>query len=895
MSQSALKHIDDDDARAKAPDLAAATPMMAQYLRIKAQYPGALLFYRMGDFFELFFDDAVAAAAVLDIALTRRGKQGDADVPMCGVPAHAYESYLAKLIRAGFRVAICDQTETPEQAKARGGYKALVTRDVVRVVTPGTLTEDTLLESRAPNYLAAVTRVRGMDAVAWLDLSTGDFRTETIVTGNLAATLARISPREILVSERLYTQKDMEGVLALYDRAVTRQPDSLFDDENARARLLSRFGAGTVDSFGTFTQAETTAAGVLLDYAERTQKSSITHLRPPSSGRAEDLLVIDAATRRNLELCETLNGARDGSLLTTIDHTVSAMGARLLYNRLMAPLRDLATINARLDQVEYFARNPDIQDKIRSTLRTMPDIERALARLSLGRGAPRDLAGMMTGLTVITDMYRILRDLPDVPAALAQVRAALSPTPDLQHLLDTLTVGLADTLPAALNDGNFIRAGFHAALDQQRNLRDDGRRMILALQQKYSQDTGIDTLKIAHNNILGYYIDVTAKRADALFNCPENYIHRQTLAGNVRFTTTELAALERDLMQASERALAIELEIFKNLVDQVLEMRASFVKLSKAVAELDVAAGLGDLAVHNHYARPILTEGDEFLIRAGRHPVVESALQAKNQPFVANDVNLSQGQGIWLVTGPNMAGKSTILRQNALMIILAQMGAFVPAESATMGIVDRLFSRVGASDDLAQGRSTFMVEMVETAAILNQATSKSFVILDEIGRGTATNDGLSIAWACLEYVHDQIGCRALFATHYHELTALAGRLNNLHLARLAIKEWQGDIVFLHHIEDGAAEGSYGIHVARLAGLPAIVTARAEQILVELSGNRPDVPTIDSLPLFSAAVSAVPLRTPSPIEKRIDDIDPDTLSPRDALDILYTLKKLCGQG
>lgn len=890
MSQAALKQTD-AHALPTAPDAAGATPMMAQYLRIKAQYPDALLFYRMGDFFELFFEDAVAASAVLDIALTRRGKNGDADVPMCGVPAHAYESYLAKLIRAGFRVAICDQTETPEQAKARGGYKALVTRDVVRVVTPGTLTEDTLLESRAPNYLAALTRVRGVDAVAWLDLSTGDFRTETIVTGNLAATLARISPREILVPERLYAQKDMAGVLALYDRAVTRQPDSLFDDDNARARLLSRFGTDTVDSFGTFTQAETTAAGVLLDYAERTQKSLVTHLRSPSSSRADDALVIDAATRRNLELCETLNGERDGSLLTTIDHTVSAMGARLLYNRLMAPLRDLSMINARLDQVDYFVAHVDTQDKMRDLLRTMPDIERALARLSLGRGIPRDLAAMMTGLTLATDLYRILRDLLDLPAALETIRMALSPTPDAQHLLDTLVSALSDTLPATLHDGNFIRAGFHASLDQQRTLRDDGRRMILGLQQKYAQDTGVETLKIAHNNILGYYIDVTAKRADVLFNRPEHYIHRQTLAGNVRFTTTELAALERDLMQASERALAIELEIFKNLVDQILSHRPIFVKLSKASAELDVAAGLAHLAVHRRYARPTLTEGDDFIVRAGRHPVVEAALQGQNQPFVANDVNVSPGQGVWLVTGPNMAGKSTILRQNALMIILAQMGAFVPAESARIGIVDRLFSRVGASDDLAQGRSTFMVEMVETAAILNQATSKSFVILDEIGRGTATHDGLSIAWACLEYVHDQIGCRALFATHYHELTALAGRLKNLHLARLAVKEWQGDIVFLHQIEDGAAQGSYGIHVARLAGLPAAVTARAEQILSELSGQKPSVSMIDSLPLFSSAPSLSPARTPSALEKEMDEIDPDTLSPREALDALYALKKL----
>lgn len=867
---------------------------MAQYLAVKAQYPDALVFYRMGDFFELFFDDALIASPLLDITLTKRGKHGENEIPMCGVPAHAYESYLAKLIRAGHRVAICDQTETPEQAKARGGYKALVTRDVVRVVTPGTITEDTLLDSRAPNYVAALTRVRGNDALAWLDLSTGDFHTEQLSAGTLAATLARIAPRELLVPERLYVHPDLAPALALIDRAITRQPDSLFDEDNARTRLSTRFGANDLTAFGDFSQAETTAAGVLLDYAERTQKTTLTHLRPPTSVQSHDLLLIDGATRRNLELTETLSGARDGSLLATIDRTITAPGARLLYERLMAPLRHRATIALRHDQVEFWVKGTAQRTTLREYLRIIPDMERSLARLALNRGSPRDLAALMTGIYGATRLYRSIRDQEQTPLALEGLLARLAPNPDLQHLHDTLTSALSDNLPALTADGGFIRAGFNAALDQQRALRDDGRRMIVALQQKYIADTGIDALKITHNNILGYYIDVSAKRADILFNRPDAYIHRQTLAGNVRFTTTELAALERDLLQASERALAIELELFKQLADQALALRPDLSRLATGIAETDVATALAELAAEQNYCRPQLTDNTDFIIHGGRHPVVETALKRQNQPFMANDTQLSPNQRLWLVTGPNMAGKSTVLRQNALIVLMAQMGSFVPASDATLGIVDRVFSRVGASDDLAQGRSTFMVEMVETAAILNQATNQSLVILDEIGRGTATNDGLSIAWACLEYLHDAVGCRGLFATHYHELTALTTRLPALYLARMEVKEWEGQIVFLHRMEPGAAEGSYGIHVARLAGLPATVTARAEQILLSLEekDDGKATRTLTTLPLFAdTTTNTAAITAPSAVEEHLAGINPDALSPRDALELLYELKKL----
>lgn len=876
-------------------DLIAAghTPMMAQYLSVKAAHPDCLLFYRMGDFYELFFDDAVTASRVLDITLTKRGKNQGDDIPMCGVPVHAYEPYLARLIRAGHRVAVCEQIETPEQAKKRGGAKALVTRDVIRVITPGTLTEDTLLDARAANYLATLASARGDIALAWLDLSTGAFHTEQIAPDALPATLARINPREILVADSFYRQDSYANTLKLYDRAVTVQPSSLFDATNADQRLKNHFGVKTLDAFGTFSVAEVAAAGTLLDYVERTQKAAVMHLHLPQQVQSKSLMGVDAATRRNLELTETLTGDRKGSLLACIDRTVTAAGARMLHGRLTAPLNDIAQINTRLDEISYFTAHSSLRDQMRDSLRAAPDLERALARLALGRGSPRDLASIGTGLRAVQSINHLFQTRDDLNDAVGNISNNLRQSPDAQVLHDTLSAALADDLPALTADGNFIRTGYDATLDQQRSLRDEGRRLILKLQQNYIDQSGIDTLKIAHNNILGYYIEVSAKRADPLFANPALFIHRQTMANAIRFTTTELASLERDLMQAANRALAIEMDLFAQLTSQTLALRLELTGLAQTLAALDVACGLADLAITENYTRPTLTTGDDFIITGGRHPVVEHALKSRGQNFIANDADLSAQQSLWLLTGPNMAGKSTFLRQNAIIILMAQMGSFVPATAATIGLVDRLFSRVGAADDLAQGRSTFMVEMVETAAILNQASAKSFVILDEIGRGTATFDGLSIAWATLEYLHDVLKCRGLFATHYHELTHLHARLAHLYGATMAVREWQDDIIFLHQVMPGAAAGSYGIHVAKLAGLPPAVIARADEMLKMLEvGDQSSTITrlADDLPLFNATPVPAP-KVDTAIEKKIKGIDVDQISPRDALDILYELKKL----
>ncbi len=920
------------------------TPMMAQYHAIKAAYPDSLLFYRMGDFYELFFDDAVTAAAVLDITLTKRGKaQGD-DIPMAGVPFHSYEPYLAKLIRAGHKVAICEQTETPEQAKARAkkegkpASKALVRREVVRVVTQGTLTEDHLLEARDNNYLAAVVEIGGQLGMAWLDLSTGAFMVQAVKTDTLGAALERVGAHEILIPSSFTDKTDLYDHLARVQDVLTTQPPSLFDSQNAQKRLESLFGVGTLDAFGGFSRAEIAAAGALIDYVERTQLGKRPYLSPPKQLSSGGMMEIDAATRRNLELTRTLAGEKKGSLLACIDMTVTAAGARLLQARLSAPLTDIAAITARLNETACFADDAGMRDTLRTALRDTPDMERALARLTVGRGGPRDLGVIRDGLKQAEVISAFLstslrgRRQPDEaiqedksssdangqtdsgsPHALPGARddaigalaSALHQPPAVQALADTLRQALKDELPLLERDGGFIREGYHTPLDKLRTLRDESRKLIAGLEQRYKKTAGIDSLKISHNNILGFYIEVPAKKADGLIvrkgqdqPADNPFIHRQTMANAVRFTTPELAELERDIAQSADRALSIEQDLFIEIVTNVDDLSESIGTIARTLAALDVAAALAQLAAEQDYTRPVIDDTTSFVIEGGRHPVVETALrQQGGEAFVPNDCVLEDGQKLWLLTGPNMAGKSTFLRQNALIAILAQIGSFVPAARARIGIVDRLFSRVGASDDLASGRSTFMVEMVETAAILNQATEKSLVILDEIGRGTATFDGLSIAWATVEHLHEANQCRALFATHYHELTSLQAKLPHMACYGIAVKEWQGEIVFLHSVIKGSADRSYGIHVAKLAGLPPAVIARAQAVLDQLQNSEQSgtlSKLADDLPLFTSAFSDRPqddVAPPSPLLDKLAAINPDELSPREALELLYELKTL----
>ena len=875
------------------------TPMMAQYMAVKSQYPDCLLFYRMGDFFEMFFDDAVRAAEVLDITLTKRGKtQGD-EIPMAGVPFHSYEPYLAKLIKAGFKVAICDQVETPEEAKRRGGHKALVQRDVIRIVTQGTLTEETLLDARENNYLAAIAEVGGQFGISWLEISTGEFLVEPVRVEFLPAVMERVGASEILIPGSFREKEPLYDFLAQVQDRLTVQSASLFDSQNAQRRLESIFGVGTLDSFGGFSRAEIAAAGALLDYVSRTQVGKIPHLARPRQVISGTVMEIDAATRRSLELTRTQAGEKKGSLLSCIDRTVTGAGARLLQSRLSAPLTDITKINERLSQVECLYSGIALRENIRQELKKTPDMERALSRLTSGRGGPRDLGQIRDGLK----QAEIICGLLIHNGALRDIATSLGQTSAIQALADLLAASLNDELPAWERDGGFIRKGYSPRLDDLRAMRDDSKRLIAALQERYQGSTGIDSLKISYNNILGYFIEVPAKKADPLLvrrdavNANDNpFIHRQTMASAVRFTTPELADLERDISSSSEKSLGIELELFGMLVSEVGRLSHDIGSFARSLAVLDLTAALATLAVDMNYARPAVNESREIDIDGGRHPVVEQALQKSGVEFVPNDCHLGGTQKLWLLTGPNMAGKSTFLRQNALIVILAQIGSFVPARAATIGVVDRLFSRVGASDDLARGRSTFMVEMVETASILNQASERSLVILDEIGRGTATFDGLSIAWACVEHLHETSRCRGLFATHYHELTSLQERLGNLSCHSMKVREWKGDIIFMHQVQDGCADRSYGIHVAKLAGFPPGVIARARDVLEMLqSGEKSRALSrlSQDLPLFSAINMSdhEGAEKVSAVEEKLKEIAPDELTPREALNALYELKRL----
>lgn len=870
----------------------AVTPMMAQYLEIKERYPDALLFYRMGDFYELFFADAVAAAAALDIALTKRGQHLGQDIPMCGVPVHSAEGYLAQLIRKGFRVAVCEQIEDPAEARKRGA-KSVVARDVVRLVTPGTLTEDGLLEARRSNFLAAYAEVRGAGAFAWTDVSTGELTVTACARVGLGPMLARIAPREVLVPET--EENALRQVVEENGAVATPLARAGFDSAAAERRLAAAFGVAEVAGFGSFPREELSALGAIVAYLELTQKGRLPLLRPPAREVPGGVVQIDGATRRNLEITRSLGGGREDTLIAAVDRTLTGGGARLLEARLVAPSTDVATIRARHEAVAWFLGEADRARTVRDILRRVPDLERAMSRLGLDRGGPRDLAAVRDGLGEAGALAATL--VGELPSVLAAARAGLE---GHGPLAGALAEALVAEPPVLAREGGFVAAGYDAELDETRTLRDEGRSVIASLEGEYRRLSGIGSLKVRHNAVLGYFVETPATHADKMMRPPlsETFIHRQTTANAVRFTTLPLAEIEKRILNAGARAVEIELGVFARLREAVMAEAGRVAQAARALAEIDLAAGLAEVARGGGWTRPEVETGRAFAVTGGRHPVVEAALRRSGGHFVPNDCDLGE-RPVWLVTGPNMGGKSTFLRQNALIALLAQAGAFVPAEAARIGVVDRIFSRVGAADDLARGRSTFMVEMVETAAILNQAGPGALVVLDEIGRGTATYDGLSIAWAVLEHLHDANRCRALFATHYHELTALGGRLKGLMNATVAVREWEGEVVFLHEVREGAADRSYGVQVARLAGLPAAVVERARAVLDRLEeGDRTrggrGTTLIDDLPLFRAAPPAPPApAAPSGVEARLAGVDPDALSPREALALVYELKGMVG--
>jgi DNA mismatch repair protein MutS len=877
-----------------------ASPVMAQYFDAKAKQPDALLFFRMGDFFELFFDDAAKAAAAIGITLTHRGTHAGAPIPMAGVPAHAAEAYLAKLIRAGFKVAVCDQVEDPAEARKRGA-KAVVRRELVRVVTPGTLTEDGLLDARGSNRLAAVAVRSGQGAVASVELSTGEVECLSVGVDGIGQALAALQPSEILAADRLFADPLVSEVLRRAPCPVEPMAAALVEPAAAEARLKRLYGVATLDGFGALSGAEVAALSLIAAHLDATQAGRPMALRPPRRSGEAEFMTIDPATRASLEIDRALSDRRDGTLLAAVDRTVTAAGARMLAARLARPLLSTAAIDRRLDSVAWLLERADLRRALRDRLKDSGDVARALTRLALGRGGPRDLACLREGLRAGVDCAGYLATAqsplsvtPD-EIAVAAARLDLASLPALETLRTTLSEGLGPDLPLQARDGGFVASGVLPDLDTTRALRDDSRKVIAAMEGDLALQSGV-SLRIRHNAVLGYFVEANPKQAEALLKPPlsATFIHRQTLANQVRFTTVDLAEIDARIARAGDQALAMELSLFETWRAQAQALGGEILAAAEALATLDVASALAEWAIEARATRPVFDDSLIFDARGARHPVVEAAVARTGEAFTPNDCLLDgggeSGPRLAIVTGPNMAGKSTFLRQNALLAILAQAGSFVPATSLRLGAVDRLFSRVGASDDLAQGRSTFMAEMVETAAILTQATPRSLVILDEIGRGTATYDGLAIAWACAEALHDVNRCRALFATHYHELAILEERREHVANLSLKAKEWNGELVFLHEAGPGCADRSYGVQVAKLAGVPPVVVARAREVLDRLEGSGESHAGLADLPLFAVAEPQAPSPNANgPLAAALAALDVDGMSPREAMDALYRLK------
>ncbi|MGN6210154.1 DNA mismatch repair protein MutS [Asticcacaulis sp.] len=893
---------------AATPNVEGATPVMAQYIQLKAQYPDALLLMRMGDFYEIFFEDAVIASQALSLALTKRGQFQGKDIPLAGVPAHAADAYIARLIRLGHRVAVCDQLEDPAEAKKRGS-KAIVKRGITRVVTPGTLTEDTLLEERGANRLVALSSRGGVLALAAVELSTGDVEVLEVAPEQLGVQLSALRPSESLVADRLIQDEAIYPLLKMYGGVIQPQPASLCDPVSGEARLLKLYGVSTLDGFGSFSPAEVSALGLLAAYIDLTQAGKIPTLKPPARVISNNYLAIDAATRNSLEIDRTQQGRREGSLISALDMTVTSGGCRLLLNRLARPLYNPADINARLDTIEWLLPRRTLRETLRHLMRSLSDQARALSRLSLGRGSARDLCVITQALTISETLASQLNDArhqehddlagepPAIPREIDDIISALVPSLPLSQLRDKLARAVVEEPPLKLSDGGFIRPGFNVELDEARALRDDSRQVILALEQRLAAETGI-AIRIKFNNVLGYFIELSAKLAEQLQaqDTDKQFIHRQSLANQVRFVTTELIELDGRIQRAAQQGQTLELDIFEQLREEVRLAAAEIQGGHDAICALDVAVANAAYAEEWDAVRPAVDDSLRLEISRGRHPVVAAALKSQGKPFTPNDVDLdasgAHAARLSLVTGPNMAGKSTYLRQNALLIIMAQAGLFVPSKAMHLGVVDKLFSRVGAGDDLAQGRSTFMMEMVETAAILTQASERSFIILDEIGRGTATYDGLAIAWASAENLHEVIKARTLFATHYHELSRLEERMKHLNNLSLTAHEHNGELIFLHEARKGSADRSYGVQVARLAGMPPAVVSRARDILTRLEEDNQTQLRLDDLPLFSASRAPEPATyAPSRMETMLRSVNPDDLSPKEALELIYNLHKL----
>ncbi|MBW2658773.1 MAG: DNA mismatch repair protein MutS [Deltaproteobacteria bacterium] len=875
------------------------TPMLQQYFEIKEQHEDSILFYRMGDFYEMFFEDAVEASKILGITLTSRNKKSDSlQVPMCGIPYHAAQTYLAKLVKSGRRVAICEQTEDPAQAKG------IVKREVVRIISPGVVTDSALLDDKSNNYICAITlrenSARTLWGAAFLDLSTGEFLVGEFTTErnnfeDVIDQISRLTPSEILTNRERDEAVDklLDSVTVLLpDISVTEREGDLFQLSACRDLLLEHFNTITLDGFGcAHFSAGIISAGVLLDYAQETQKTSIDHIEKLTPLDLKSILQIDDSSRRNLELTQTIIGAsRQGSLLSVIDQTCTPMGARLLKSNLLFPLQDTGRINDRLDAVTFFYKNSGLRDKLRTLLGTVYDLERLNSRMILGSGNARDLLAMKNSLAQLPPLYSLLSECDT--SKLIEIYRGFDILEDLHQLLDR---SIAADPPVTVREGRLIKEGYNPELDELILLLRDGKQMILDLEARERESTGISKLKIGYNRVFGYFIEVSRIQAAKV---PEYYIRKQTLVNAERFITPELKEFEVKVIGAEDRRIELEYQLFLDVRSRMTKSSSRILRMARILSQIDFLAANAETAQLYNYRRPQINTGDDIEIIEGRHPVIERSLPSGK--FVPNDIILNQtSDEVLIITGPNMAGKSTVLRQTALIVLLAQMGSYVPAEKAKIGVVDRIFTRVGAMDDLRRGQSTFMVEMSETANILNNATPKSLVVLDEIGRGTSTYDGLAIAWAVAEELvnKNNRGVKTLFATHYHELIELAKSHKRVKNYSITVREWQNSIIFLHKLTRGGTSRSYGIQVAALAGVPDHVVKRASEILQDIEKENLDQ-TKTSPKSFRKQKkkhhpSQLPL-FPSPANPHLEllnTVDPDELTPRQALEFLYKIKLL----
>lgn len=871
-----------------------ATPMMKQYLDIKFAHQDCYLLFRLGDFFELFFEDAQEVSKILGIALAKRGKLEEEDIAMCGVPYHAIENYLPKLLETGVNIAICDQLETPEEAKKRAGHKAVVQRDVTRIITPGTIMEDQVLDSSRPNYLMSLAMDEKKIVISYADVSTGDFNLTSIDPKLLEAEISRIEPVEIIVSDSAFSGNNyIKAALKHYQKTLVFQPDIFFEFNRCSKAILDFYSLQNLHSLGELQKTEISAIGAVVQYLKITYKNNLPRLSVPRHISSSHYMILDSATRSSLEITSTIRGKRSGSLISSIDHTLTSSGSRLLYNFLSAPMNNFDAIIHRQNIVTFFVNQHDIRESIRSILKQSGDVERSLARIEARRCLPYDLLHIRNTLIDALKLREIFLGKFSVDEMPSEVFSIVTSLNYDQLLLQELCDSIKNEPANDLSGGGYINISYHPKLEELNNLINNSKEVINDLKIRYQKLTGLENLKIAHNNIIGLYAEVTNKYLHKIDKRIFDY--KQSTSNTTRYTTHELQEIQSKIVNANSLQAALEAEIFEKICCLIDEHASKLHEIANNIARLDVFAALAELASRRNFVKPELNNENHTIIRGGFHPVVEEFLKKDGSLFIKNDLSFNEDCKTIILTGPNMGGKSTFLRQNAIITLLAQIGSFVPAISADIGIVDRIFCRVGSSDELSAGRSTFMVEMEECAAILNNATKDSLVILDEVGRGTATYDGMSVAWSIIEFLANQKACRTLFATHYHELVELSAKYRTIKNMHVYVEEKNEEMIFTHKVKMGAASKSYGIHVAEIAGLPSSVIKQAYKILKILEKERQNAPSIifedSNQSLFNIAKSSKNNTKTDKILDVIKQINLERTSPFEALQKLLELQNM----